>query len=210
MKTCRNCNTEKPYEEFHKKSSSPDGYATSCKVCKAAKDKEYREANKEQIAIKKALYRINNKEKISARDKKYYERNKDQIAEKSKEYREANKEAIKERKQKYYGSEKGRMLSRCAWHKRRSRKKSTEDGTITKEALDNLMEVQGHSCFYCNASFSDMPTYLIHLDHYIPLSENGAHSIGNVVWSCSKCNLNKGSSVPNAPLTFPVKSSPSS
>ena len=35
-----------------------------------------------------------------------------------------------------------------------------------------------------------------HLDHYMPLSKGGAHSISNVVWSCAACNLTKNNKLP--------------
>jgi len=43
FKYCRKCKTEKHCSEFYKKSSSPDGYRTTCKSC----DKIAREKKKE-------------------------------------------------------------------------------------------------------------------------------------------------------------------
>lgn len=33
MKTCRDCNIEKPYTEFYKGKRNPDGYQSYCKPC---------------------------------------------------------------------------------------------------------------------------------------------------------------------------------
>ena len=55
-------------------------------------------------------------------------------------------------------------------------------------------------CYYCNCELDEKK----HLDHYIPLSKGGTHSIDNVVWSCASCNLKKGAKVPLLPLV-PMK-----
>jgi 5-methylcytosine-specific restriction endonuclease McrA len=36
----------------------------------------------------------------------------------------------------------------------------------------------------------------MHIDHFHPLSKGGKHSIDNLVASCAKCNLSKGSKDP--------------
>ena len=43
QKLCRKCNEWKPESEFHKNTSSKDGLAASCKVCKAKAARQYRE-----------------------------------------------------------------------------------------------------------------------------------------------------------------------
>ena len=78
--------------------------------------KEWRENNKEHIAVyRKKHYEENkeqkkeyrkknyeeNKEKILEQKKEYYEKNKEQIAEKSKEYRNDNKEHIAKKQKEY-------------------------------------------------------------------------------------------------------------
>lgn len=34
MKICKTCNTEKPYNEFHKHPDFKDGFMNTCKECK--------------------------------------------------------------------------------------------------------------------------------------------------------------------------------
>lgn len=207
MKKCKNKNCTVPVSEqrFHKKASSSDGLASVCKVCKAEKDRKYRELNKQTISEKKKEYRVNNIDKVKSANKLYYENNKEVIAEKTKRYRDKNKQTIKQRKSAYYKTEAGKIVAKNAKNTRRALKASTSDQTVTKEYLDTLLIVQDHKCFYCKVELNLMGNGEVHLEHYIPLSKGGTHSCGNVVWSCSKCNLNKRTEVPTTPLVFPIK-----
>lgn len=206
MKTCKNPNCTTPVNEqrFTKKASSSDGLATVCKVCKAEKDRLYREQNKEKIQAVKKEYRIKNLEKVKKANQEYYNSNKEVISEKTKKYREQNKEFLKARKAEYYQTTAGKIVAKNAKNTRRAIKTSTSDGTVTKEYLEVLLTAQHNRCFYCNTELDLLPKGLVHLDHYIPLSKGGAHSCGNVVWSCSICNLAKHDEVPTEPLVFKV------
>lgn len=42
--------------------------------------------------------------------------------------------------------------------------------------------------YWCSCSLKNKTT---HIDHYEPLSRGGAHTISNLVVSCSNCNLRK-------------------
>jgi hypothetical protein len=55
IKTCSKCDETKPLCEFPKKGAT-------CKVCVAARMKEYQEKNREEIAARKKEYRAENRE----------------------------------------------------------------------------------------------------------------------------------------------------
>jgi len=199
MKICNNCNETKPYEEFPKKSSTKDGYYGFCKICKAIKDKKYRDTNKEMLVKKSIKYRNINKEKIAKRNKdRYHSLTPEKVMERKNKKREYNKnapEAVKKRKQeydkKYFSSEAGKITTAKSAHKRRAQKISTEDGTVTSQALEELKISQNHKCAYCKCELDFSSKGKVHLDHILPLSKGGHHSISNVTWSCSSCNLRK-------------------
>ena len=86
-------------------------------------------------------------------------------------------------------------------------KRSTSDGTITRLSLIDLRKIQNNKCYYCDNELDFNTKNKVHLDHYIPLSKGGTHSIKNVVWSCSECNRQKNAKMPTVPLYRPVKSS---
>ena len=199
MKTCNCCKITKPLTEFSIKKSTKDGYYGFCKQCKAEKDKEYRIVNKAKLKDKQAAKYKDNKEAILEKRRKRYQEATPEMVEKRKEvkrkYTQNAPEEVKQRKKeydkKYFASEAGKITTMKSVHKRRAQKVSSEDGTVTSQALDKLKEEQDYKCKYCGSALDFSAKGQVHLDHIIPLSKGGAHSITNVVWSCASCNLKK-------------------
>ena len=217
MKVCNLCNIEKDDTLFHKRKDSKDGLRATCKECQYKKQKAYREANKEKIETYQKEYGEKNKEKLSKYIKEYYTNNDDEIKERSRKYHTKNKESIKQRRKVYYDknssifsdknkeyrtifSEKikkhlktpsSRLSQRIARNKRKSQIVSSNDNTITKHSLNELLIKQNNKCYYCKCTLKSDK----HLDHYIPLSKGGVNSINNVVWSCPSCNLSKSAKI---------------
>jgi hypothetical protein len=71
--------------------------------------KEYREANKEEIKQKKKVYAENHKEEIKQKKKAYFEANKEEIRQKRKQYRDANKDTIAHKLKQYYENNKEKL-----------------------------------------------------------------------------------------------------
>jgi hypothetical protein len=97
-----------------------------CKRCRnegiAAKQRAYREANKDEIAAKQRAYYEANKDEIAAKQRAYREANKDEIAAKQRAYREANKDEIAAKQRAYY--EARRACGQCSERLRQP----TDDG----------------------------------------------------------------------------------
>lgn len=215
MKTCQKCGLTKPKTEFWKQSRNVDGLYGTCKDC--AREYDLKIKNTELSKSRKRKYYVSTQESILEKKKVYYKDNKDIIAKKAKVYREANKELIKHKQKWYYAKNKEairtylkayrskedyKLQAKHYAHSRRAKILSTCDNTINKDALQELLEVQQHKCFYCAVELVNGAT---ELDHYIPISKGGDHSIGNVVFSCRQCNNLKRAKIPNVPLTFPIK-----
>ena len=83
------------------------------------------------------------------------------------------------------------MLSR--YEERQRRLQSTDDGTITVEALAGLLEWQNFECAICGLLFDRIPT----LDHITPLSRGGVHSIHNAQLVHFACNSRKRDKLPH-------------
>ena len=98
MKTCPKCGIEKPLdaEHFHRRSLSPSGFQSSCKVCKLKQKAEYysRPENKERKAEYKAEYssRPEVKERTAEYNAERYQNNKERILKQTAEYRSQRKE----------------------------------------------------------------------------------------------------------------------
>lgn len=162
MKTCSKCKITKLLSEFHKNTKAPDGVRSECKVCRVV---------------------ISDKDKlvISARYRKYYELNATKLKEKSRNYRQENKEVINERLKKWRKNNSAKI--RDHKHKRRALIKTNGFYYVSSSEIDKLLT---NSCFYCGAKSK------VELDHVIPISKGGTHSIGNLVAACISCNRSKG------------------
>ena len=166
MKTCSKCSINKEYTEFNKRSSSSDGYHGSCKACRAVVNKNRYDSEDVELRIRKR-----------------------------REYNLSTPEDVKQRKviydKKYFASEAGKITTAKSVHKRRAQKLSTEDGTVTSQALEDLKQKQNKECHHCSCTLDFSAKGQVHLDHLKPLSKGGSHTITNVVWSCASCNLKK-------------------
>ena len=210
-KICTKCKQEKELSEFSIRDIKRQYYKSHCKNC----DRLYRQENAEAIRIKRKIYDNKNKEKIRASDKEYRRNNSDKIKEYSKEHYEKNKEKIREQKKKYREENKikikeYRQKNREAISKRNSIYRQTEDYKISKRnsshkrraiiksgnintiELKELLNNTKH-CYWCNKKLNENK---IQIDHYMPLSKGGTHTIDNIVISCPKCNLTKNAKDP--------------
>ena len=152
------------------------------------KSKTYRVENKEILADKARIRWEENKEKLTLKNRLRWEENKEKYNKVQKENYKQNKTSILKRNKKYKQTEKGKLSVFIANKKRRVLRVSTEDGTITSKSLITLKILQNNKCAYCKY---ELIIGQIHLDHVIPISRGGIHSLNNVVWSCSTCNMKK-------------------
>lgn len=111
----------------------------------------------------------------------------------------ARKPHKREYNKRWYRSPAGRAWHRANADKIRARsreKNAARNGRkrmkIDVALLQELRVLQGHRCAYCPAELGDRP----HLDHVVPLSRGGTHTLDNVVWSCAPCNLSKHAKTP--------------
>ena len=220
-KRCRKCNEEKALQEFYKnratckkcnseqskkwreknKEKIKSNYEENKEEIRAQQKRYYEEnkekialykrrwceANKEEIVKKKKRYYEENKEKI----KQYYEENKEKISVYKKLYRQANLEKVTEQhtRSREKNEEKVRERERLCSSRRRAQQSATQVENITATLLTEYWEEQGivpDRCYYCK----DGPYE--HLEHCVPLVRGGKHIKENLVPSCAKCNLTKG------------------
>ncbi|MGW9568820.1 HNH endonuclease [Prescottella equi] len=105
--------------------------------------------------------------------------------ERARAYREANPELERERRRKYHAENPISERLRCG--KNRARRRGLPADEITPEELHQHWQVQGiqpDRCIYCPGPFE-------HLDHILPISLGGGHTIDNLIPSCEHCNLKK-------------------
>lgn len=83
--------------------------------------------------------------------------------------------------------QKAHMSNSGSREKRQRQIDETSDGTLTKDVVGSLFG-RHKVCPCCGV---DMKRNDKHLDHIVPLSKGGRHSICNVMILCSSCNLSK-------------------
>jgi len=153
------------------------------------KSKRYRNENLEKCKESEKKYREDNPDKVRLINKKKYEKNKINVLKKQKEYYEKNKTIILERNKHYRKTPIGKASRKNSHIKRRLSKK---EGDVTTEQLLILQKTQTH-CYWCGNPLKNKAS---HVDHYIPLSKGGKHTISNLVMACASCNLSKGAKMP--------------
>lgn len=190
MKKCGKCKHEKSLDDFNNNKSKKDGKATECKECKSKRDakyrkehaeyyknylKEYNQLNKDQIYEKKKQYIANNKLAHLKRQHAWYEKNKDSIKHRTSQYKKDHPEQYQ------------------MYNNRRLALKKT--ATVELFTMQDIIFKYGNKCFYCEGKFEE-------IDHYIPLSKSGSHTLDNVRPSCEHCNLTKSNKLPEDFLKY--------
>ena len=64
MKHCPLCNSNKPDAEFSKNAQNRDGLAYYCRVCNAAKQREWKKANPDKVKAWKQRYLVKMRERL--------------------------------------------------------------------------------------------------------------------------------------------------
>ena len=170
--------------------------------------KRYQKHREKEIALKKIYYQ-KHRERILARSKAYYLKHCEKIKEKRKTYyvehkmeriaytvkwQRNNPQKVRERTKRFYSSDKGRISDRNEKHKRRIRK--GKGSGITNQQWNELLRKHNFRCAYCG--IKDNMT----IDHVVPLSKGGKHSIENIVPACAKCNSRKHTSLDWKPQIY--------
>lgn len=146
-----------------------------CYKCKSIIQLEYFSKNKNNKDGYEKWCKSCVKEKYS----KWREKNLDYDLKRKKEWREKNLDYDKNRKAIW--SSKNLVKRRMSYHKRNIKIKENSFYISEKE----IKKILRSSCFYCGSKNN------IQIDHIVPISKGGRHSIGNIVAACRSCNASK-------------------
>lgn len=185
-KRCSTCGKTKPLTEFGRRRDSPTGFRSACAPCKriadAAAMKRWRERNPDLTLRLAREYREQNREKERERFRRYDQANREKRRLAIAASRAENPDHHRELRRKWRAANLERSRARCRayWHRRRSGSDPSEE----VDAYAELLLLQ--ACGYCGA------TENMSIDHVVPLSRGGKHTVDNLLPACRSCNSSKG------------------
>lgn len=121
-----------------------------------------------------------------------YHREHPEIAKKcTQNYLSKNRILLRLKGREYYRNNRSKEISRSIHcnHTRRARKLATMDNPIAIEKwIDSVRSKPFAKCHWCQSLVAGRK---VHIDHVIPLSKGGPHTISNLCATCPDCNYSK-------------------
>lgn len=187
-KKCDKCSELKEISEFRlRKNKSGKPYILNiCRACENAYTRElYKRKQKDRLAYAKK-YRAENPVIVKNRTEEWRENNKEHIKEYNHSYSITNrkkltKQALKRRKE---NPERYAEYDARKRHKRKAILKNL-DNSFDRNDWQVVLDFFGNRCAYCGNE-GEMT-----MDHFVPVTANGEHTINNIICACRSCNTSK-------------------
>ena len=183
-KTCTQCKVDKSLEDFHKHVRSKTGYRSTCKLCRVAKSKTYYDVNFLKISQYTAEHRKKNKERINRVKRDKYALDPTYYLTLNKRWSDKNQEHLKKYHRNYIQNNKEKHQFNNA--ARRIRLRNVEISDFTQEEWFLLLKDADGKCPLCNTEQK------LTMDHVVPISKGGDHTLTNIIAICKSCNCKKG------------------
>ena len=183
MKSCTKCGST--VNGFHKRKASKDGYRSLCKLCHNEDSRKWRSVPKNYIVMKIYQSAWNKTPKGIESSRKSSR----------KLYEQSNGTAQK----RYNETEKGKLANRLKASRYNARKNNASICDLTAEEWEAIKKFYYHKCYY-SGSGTQCSKGNLEMDHIIPLSKGGNHTMSNIVPSCRKHNAQKRDGSPRIPV----------
>jgi|DEB0MinimDraft_3_1074331.scaffolds.fasta_scaffold00146_21 5-methylcytosine-specific restriction endonuclease McrA len=221
-KPCTKCGVIKSLEEYSPDKRAKDGKQGRCRECSRIANNQryhadvemsrgqrraYYSENKRNVLANNAKSRKKNRCKVLAGKKEYYERVKSdpEWQKTEKDRREKNKAKKREYDRAYAAENSARKVEAAKnWRDRNperravivqkydARRRNWKADCDQVADIAKWREDADKACHWCGVDCSAD----FHVDHVIPLSKGGSHTLDNLVISCPTCNLRKGAKDP--------------
>jgi 5-methylcytosine-specific restriction endonuclease McrA len=148
--------------------------------------REEPEYKAKRMAEQRAAYAKNREQRKSKVRARYAEKREEILAGQRQRYAEdaEYRAKFRERYEVAYAKNRESYFERA----RRRRVQKHENGPVEKFTADDVFARSLGLCGICGAAV----TSDFHIDHIIPISRGGTHTLGNVQLAHPKCNLSKG------------------
>lgn len=119
--------------------------------------------------------------------REYFQRNRQAFIERGRKWRKLNPERAKEMARRTQRRPETKLRNRLRESERRALVRTRSDGSVTKKAIAILMEKQDGICAICKRDIRGA----YQIDHMIPITRGGPHTILNIQLLCKSCNTRK-------------------
>lgn len=129
---------------------------------------------------------------MRAYSKRYYKKNRLRLLQQTKEYALSHPEVRKKVSRNYRQNhpDRYRAQNKAAGARRKARLRGADVADSKINAVIREWRLRPtFRCFYCQKIFS---TRRLQVDHVLPISKGGKHSVSNICKCCSHCNPSKG------------------
>lgn len=167
-RTCTACNKRQPIDEFDIDVTASRGRRSQCKACRS--------------------------EKMRA----WYDRNQERQQDRARARRERDAEVIRARDSARYERDKPKRLALAVEHSHLRRAREAGVPIERGITVEKLREMHGDLCGYCGVEMSfEILTggarnpRRATIEHILPLTRGGAHTLANTILCCWDCNARK-------------------
>lgn len=171
-KKCSTCKSVKKVTDFYSNRKSPDGLQARCKECFKESNKRYYSSNREKLLNDQR----DKAEEIAQRKAAWFQNNKDRVRVNSYKWRSKNKDRVSG----YSGTRRAKILE------------ATVDGSLPSEYRKIILSEFGETCMRPNCTKEITAGNPLTIDHVVPFSLGGTHSMDNMQVLCKSCNSAKG------------------
>lgn len=183
VKFCPRCKLKLPLSDFTKNKNKKDGLDYECRKCKSFRFRSWRESDVERSRERSRSWHEVNRARSIQNSRDWRKLNPEKHRNATRNWAINNEDAVREIKRMDYARRPDAY--KLAARKRKASLKSAIVVPFGANDLMKRMSMFGFVCIYCGGKFE-------HVDHAIPLSRGGLHTLSNLRPSCAKCNLRKG------------------
>jgi 5-methylcytosine-specific restriction endonuclease McrA len=164
-----------PLDCYFRQKDHKDGLRSNCKACEKKRHQKYHIEHVEQELERGRKYYAEHREEQLRRNRKWHVEHHEQKRERERRW------------MKNYPEKK-----RAKDHAHRARRRNAR-GSHTAADIRAIYTQQKGRCYWCQKPAGDN----YHVDRRIPLTRGGSNNPDNLVITCPKCNITKGSRLPH-------------